>query len=89
MLSPNERDFEREYGALLTDYQDKVALDLTRYSKPPTDLYIKVLVNTDIGEIIGPESGATIDLRAGDIIFLRRGDVEPLIRQGKLTHIDG
>jgi len=89
ILSPNECEYEQEYSALLTEYQDKMALDLTRHTKPPTDLYIKILVNQEVGEIVGPETGATIDLRVGDIMFLRRGDVEPLIRQGKLTHVDG
>ena len=89
VLSAHEREYARKYGELLTEYQDTMNLDLTRYSQPPSELYIKVRVNEEVGEIVGPETGATIDLRAGDIVYLRRGDVEPLIRQGKLTHIDG
>ena len=88
VLSAHEREYARKYGELLTEYQDTMNIDLTRYSQPPSELYIKVRVNEEVGEIVGPETGATIDLRAGDIVYLRRGDVEPLIRQGKLTHID-
>ena len=88
MLSPNERAYELEYAELLGNFQAEYDIDLTLHAKPPTDLYIKVLVREDVGEIIGPESGATIALRKGDTVFLRRGDVEPLIRQGKLQHID-
>ena len=89
LLSPNEREYDREYAALLSEFQTSYDLDLTRDTKPPSDLYIKVLAKEEVGAFIGPESGATIDpVRAGDTIFLRRGDVEPLIRQGKLEHID-
>ena len=89
LLSPNEREYDREYAALLSEFQTAYDLDLTRDTKPPSDLYIKVLAKEEVGAFIGPESGATIDpVKAGDTIFLRRGDVEPLIRQGRLEHID-
>ena len=88
LLSPNEREYDREYEALLAEYQSEYDIDLTLNSKPPSDLYIKVLVVQDVGEIVGAESGATIDLRAGDTLFLRRRDVEQFIRQGQLVHID-
>ena len=89
LLSPNEREYDREYADLLSDYQTAYNLDLMRDVKPPTDLYIKVLAKEEIGAFVGPESGATIDpVRAGDTIFLRRGDVEPLIRQGKLEQME-
>ena len=88
LLSPHERTYEEEYAALLSDFQDSYEVDLMRYNKPPADLYIKVLVKEEIGGIIGAESGAAMDLREGDIAFLRRGDVEPLVRQGKLVHVD-
>ena len=88
VLSPNEREYDREYAALLSNFQTAYDLDLTRDSKPPTDLYIKVLAKAEVAAFVGPESGATIDpLKAGDTIFLRRGDIEPLIRQGKLEHV--
>ena len=88
LLSPNEREYDREYADLLSDYQTAYDLDLMRDTKPPTDLYIKVLAREEVGAFVGPESGATIDpVRAGDTMFLRRGDVEPLIRQGKLEHL--
>jgi len=90
LLSPNEREYDREYAGLLAEFQAEYDdFDLTLNATPPTDLYIKVLVKHEVGEIIGPESGATIDLRAGETIFLRRRDVEPLIRQGSLEHIEG
>ena len=89
VLSPNERVYVREYEELLAEYQSEYDIDLTLNTKPPTDLYIRVLVVQDVGEIVGPESGATLDLRKGDPLFLRRRDVEPLIRQGLLVHIDG
>lgn len=89
LLSPNEREYDREYAALLSEFQTAYDLDLTRDTKPPTDLYIKVLAREEVGAFIGPESGATIDpVKAGDTIYLRRGDVEPLIRQGRLEHIE-
>ena len=81
--------YVREYEELLAEYQSEYDIDLTLNTKPPTDLYIRVLVVQDVGEIVGPESGATLDLRKGDTLFLRRRDVEPLIRQGLLVHIDG
>jgi hypothetical protein len=88
LLSPNERQYDREYEELLAEFQAEYDIDLTlNASKPPTDLYIKVHVKEEVGEIVGAESGATIDLRAGDTIFCRRRDVEPLIRQGRLVHI--
>ena len=61
-------------------------LDLTRDCSPPEDLLIKVNVLADIGQFIGPESGATLELKRGDNPFLRRGDVEHLVRQGLLQH---
>lgn len=89
MLSSNEREYDMEYAALLSEFQTSYDLDLTRDAKPPSDLYIKVLAKQEVGAFIGAESGATIDpVKAGDTIFLRRGDVEPLIRQGKLEHIE-
>ena len=89
LLSPNERQYDHEYAALLSELQTAYDLDLTRDTKPPSDLYIKVLAREEVGAFIGPESGATIDpVKAGDTIFLRRGDVEPLIRQGRLEHIE-
>ena len=89
MLSSNEREYDLEYAALLSEFQTAYDLDLTRDTKPPSDLYIKVLAREEVGAFIGPESGATIDpVKAGDTIFLRRGDVEPLIRQGRLEHIE-
>ena len=89
LLSPHEREYDREYAALLSEFQTAYDLDLTRDTKPPSDLYIKVLAREEVGAFIGPESGATIDpVKAGDTIFLRRGDVEPLIRQGRLEHIE-
>jgi hypothetical protein len=89
LLSPNEREYDREYAKLLSEFQTSYDLDLTRDTKPPSDLYIKVLAREEVGAFIGPESGATIDpVKAGDTIFLRRGDVEPLIRQGRLEHIE-
>ena len=88
MLSPHERDYEQKYAQLLADFQVEYDLDLTRDTKPPTDLYVKVLAKQDVDAFIGAESGARIDtLRAGDTVFLRRGDVEPLIRQGMLEHL--
>ena len=88
LLSPNERQYDLEYGTLLSEFQTAYDLDLTRDTKPPSDLYIKVLAREELGAFIGAESGATIDsIRAGDTVFLRRGDVEPLIRQGKLEHL--
>ena len=62
-------------------------LDLTRDLTPPTDNKIRVYVNEDVGEFIGPESGATITLSRGDTAFLRRGDVEALVMNGKLRHV--
>ena len=89
VLSMNERRFDNEYAELLSAYQTEYDVDLTRDVKPPADLYIKVFVKEEVGAFIGPESGATIDpVKAGDTIFLRRGDVEPLIRQGRLEHIE-
>lgn len=89
VLSPNEREYDRQYAALLSEYQSAYDLDLTRDSKPPSELYIKVLAKEEIGAFVGAESGATIDpMKAGDTVFLRRGDVEPLVRQGKLEHVD-
>ena len=88
LLSPNEKEYDREYADLLSEYQTSYDLDLMRDTKPPTDLYIKVLAREEVGAFVGPESGATIDpMRGGDMVFLRRGDVEPLIRQGKLEHV--
>lgn len=88
LLSPNEREYDREYAELLSNYQSEFDLDLMRDSTPPADLYIKVLAKEELDAFVGPESGATIDpVRAGDTIFLRRGDVEPLIRQGKFEHL--
>ena len=88
MLSPNEREYEREYAELLTDFQVEYDLDLTRDTKPPADLYVNVLAKLDVEAFIGAESGARIDaLRAGQKVFLRRGDVEPRIRQGMLEHL--
>ena len=88
LLSPNELEYDREYASLLSEFQTSYDLDLTRDTKPPSDLYIKVLAREEVGAFIGAESGATIDpIRAGDTIFLRRGDVEPLIRQGRLEHL--
>ena len=88
LLSPHEREYDREYAELLAEYQHTYDLELTRDAKPPTDLYIKVLAREEVGAFVGADSGATIDaVNAGDTIFLRRGDVEPLIRQGKLEHL--
>ena len=89
LLSPNEREYDREYAELLSELQTSYDLDLTRDTKPPSDLYIKALALEEVGAFVGSESGATIEpLKAGNTIFLRRGDVEPLVRQGKLKHID-
>lgn len=88
LLSPNEREYDREYANLLSDFQTAYDLDLMRDTKPPTDLFIKVLAKEEVGAFVGPESGATIEqMNGGDTVFLRRGDVEPLIRQGKLEHL--
>lgn len=47
-LSPAERQYAREYNDLLSAYQTEYDLDLTRDRKPPTDLYIKVLVLQEV-----------------------------------------
>ena len=89
LLSPHEKEYDREYAALLSEFQTAYDLDLTRDTKPPSDLYIKVLAREEVGAFIGAESGATIDpIKSGDTLFLRRGDVEPLVRQGKLEYVD-
>ena len=87
VLSPEERRFEREYNELLSTYQTEYDLDLTRDKKPPTELFIKVLVKQEVGSFVGAETGAEIDLKKGEEAFLRRGDVEHLVRQGKLEHV--
>ncbi len=87
LLSENEKDYSREYNALLSEYQSQYDIDLTRDSTPPSDLLIKVHVLADVGQFIGPESGATLELKRGDNPFLRRGDVEHLVRQGKCRHL--
>ena len=87
VLSVNERRFDREYADLLSAYQTEYDLDLTRDAKPPTDLYVRVLVKEEVGAFVGPESGANINLKVGDESWLRRGDVEHLIRQGTCAHV--
>ena len=67
--------------------QMQYGLDLTRDSTPPTDNKIRVYVNEDVGEFIGPESGANITLSRGDTVFIGRGDVEALVMSGKLRHL--
>ena len=86
MLDAHERQYARDYNQLLSDYQIKYDLDLTRDGGPPGDLLIKVNVLEGIGRFVGPESGATLELRRGDRPALRRGDVEHLVRQGILQH---
>ena len=41
----------------------------------------------DVGQIVGAESGANIDLKRGDELYVRRGDVEHLVRRGDLEHV--
>ena len=55
-------------------------------SPGPPDSPTQVHVLEDVGKFVGPESGATIQLKRGDHPFLRRGDVEHLVRQGILEH---
>ena len=87
ILSEHEKTYEFEYNKLLAQYQAEFNLDLSRDLEPPQDLMIKVYVPEDVGQFIGPESGANLDLRAGDEVFLRRGDVEALLRQGLVQHV--
>ena len=55
MLSSHEQQYAKEYNELLSNYQIKYDLDLTRDCIPPVDnLLIKVNVLADIGKFIGP-----------------------------------
>ena len=88
LLSVHEREYAQRFNGLLSTLQTAYDVDLTRDLEPPTDsLYIKVNVLVDVGQIVGPESGADIDLRKGDQSYLRRGDVEHLIRKGDVEHV--
>lgn len=50
LLSPNEREYDREYAGLLAEFQAEYDdFDLTLNATPPTDLYIKVLVKHEVG----------------------------------------
>ena len=68
--------------------QTEYDLDLTRDRDPPLDnLYIKAKVLRDVGQFVGPESGANHELKKGDEVHLRRADVEHLVRRGDVEHI--
>lgn len=88
VLSPSEKRFNEEYNELLGAYQTEYDLDLTRDRDPPLyNLYIKAKVLRDVGQFVGPESGANHELRKGDEVHLRRADVEHLVRRGDVEHI--
>ena len=48
---------------------------------------VQVSALKDVGQFVGPESGANVELKRGDEQYLRRGDVEHLVRRGDLVHI--
>ena len=48
---------------------------------------VQVSAVKDVGQFVGPESGANVELKRGDEQYLRRGDVEHLVRRGDLVHI--
>ena len=74
LLTAQEQQYAQAHNRLLHEYQANYNLDLTRDCAPPVDhLNIKVHVLQDIGKFIGPESGATLELKRGDV-HLGRGD---------------
>ena len=88
LLSSNAQKYVQEYNQLLSKYQMEYDLDLTRDCTPPADnLLIRVNVIADVGKLVGPESGARLELKRGDNPYLRRGDVEHLVRQGLLEQV--
>ena len=88
LLSSGELVYVQEYNHLLSQFQMKYDLDLTRGCTPPADnLLIRVNVLMDVGKFVGPESGAMLELKRGDNPYLRRGDVEHLVMQGFLKQV--
>ncbi|KAH6650883.1 DNA replication complex GINS protein PSF1 [Chaetomium tenue] len=85
-LSPQEEDYFRQYGDLLSAYKGQwTDIDLTGSLEPPRDLFIDVRVLKDAGEI-QTEYGA-INLTKNSQFYVRQGDVERLIAQGYLQKL--
>ncbi|KAF4636956.1 hypothetical protein G7Y89_g1132 [Cudoniella acicularis] len=85
-LSPEEEEYVRQYGELLSAYKGKwTDIDLTGSLEPPRDLFIDVRVLKNAGEI-QTEYG-TINLTKNSQFFVRKGDVERLIAQGYLQKL--
>ncbi|KAH8663148.1 DNA replication complex GINS protein PSF1 [Tricladium varicosporioides] len=86
-LSPEEEEYVRQYGELLSAYKGKwTDIDLTGSLEPPRDLFIDVRVLKNAGEI-QTEYG-TINLTKNSQFFVRQGDVERLIAQGYLQKLN-
>ncbi|KAL2043387.1 hypothetical protein N7G274_003693 [Stereocaulon virgatum] len=85
-LSPEEEEYVRQFGDLLSAYKGQwTDIDLTGSLEPPRDLFIDVRVLKDAGEI-QTEYGA-ITLTKNSQFYVRQGDVERLIAQGYLQKL--
>ncbi|KAL2049010.1 hypothetical protein ABVK25_010762 [Lepraria finkii] len=85
-LSPEEEEYVRQFGDLLSAYKGQwTDIDLTGSLEPSRDLFIDVRVLKDAGEI-QTEYGA-ITLTKNSQFYVRQGDVERLIGQGYLQKL--
>ena len=85
-LSSSEIEAFNEYEKALTTYMAAIDLDLLSDMTPPKDLFLRVRVLQDCGQIF-TESGNQISLEKNTTHYLRRVDVEQLIRQGLVEQI--
>lgn len=102
-LSPEEEEYVRLYGDLISAYKGQWSdIDLTGSLEPPKDLFIDVRVLKDAGEIqteygyVGAASAgryilltpaSAINLTKNSQFYVRQGDVERLIQQGYLQKL--
>ncbi|MDI1490666.1 MAG: DNA replication protein psf1 [Ramalina farinacea] len=85
-LSPEEEEYVRQYGDMLSTYKGQwTDIDLTGSLEPPQDLFVDVRVLKDAGEV-QTEYGA-ITLTKNSQFFVKQGDVERLIAQGYLQKL--
>jgi hypothetical protein len=82
----HEVDFARTYAQLRNSYSTNV-FELNM--PPPTSHMVQVRVLQDIGQVVLPESGRSVNLMKGACLFLERVDVQDFLRDGIVQIYDG
>ena len=84
-LCDAELKFFSDYAGLVSDYMEKVDVDLTADITPPKQLLVGVRVLQDCGDVLTDRG--TLHLEKGTTHYVRRSSVEHLIRQGILQQV--